>query len=77
MEPNIIDIYLDSKRRRHSLKTPDVLSVSGEDRSADVMNDGFHEGWEDSGHGLEEPSTSRKMCQKKPDKTVRLIVFLF
>ena len=36
MDPNILDIYLDMKGRRYCL--------SGEDKSADVMNEGFHEG---------------------------------
>ena len=49
---------------RYSQKTPDVASVSGEDGSADVMNEGFHKG-KDSVHGLDEPSTSMKIYQKK------------
>ena len=52
------------KPRREIQKNPDLSSISSEDGSADVMNEGFHEGW-DSGHGLEEPSTSIKIYQKK------------
>ena len=40
------------------------MAYVSEDGSADVMNEGSHEGW-DSGHGLEEPSTSMKIYQKK------------
>ena len=52
------------KPRREIQKNPDLSSISSEDGSADVMNEGFREGW-DSSHGLEEPSTSMKIYQKK------------
>ena len=74
MDPNIFDIYLDSKGGRQSRKASDVVPVSSEDSSADVMNEGFHEGWEDGGHKSnrqEEPSTSTKT--RKLDVEVRLV----